>query len=455
MLKHSTRVLASFLPHPRLFKNLLWSILGTGLPMIVAIVAIPRLLEGIGLVRFGILSLAWVVVGYFSLFDLGLGRAMTQLVSQRIGEGAQKEIPAIFRSGMMLMTLLGIVGAILVWLISPWLVETKLAIPADLRMETLSAFYWLAASIPVVIVTTGLRGILEAYQRFDVVNIVRIPLGVLTYLAPLVVLAYSVRLPDMVVALVMSRLVACAAYLWVCLRLYPELTRRTALDTTPIREMLSFGGWMTVSNIVGPLLIYLGRLLLAVLVSAEAVAYFSTPYDVVINLLTIPSILVSVYFPMFSRQLAAAPQLARGQYRQAMAYNVVAVLPFSLATFLLARPMLAWWINPEFAQHSFRVAQFIAVGVFINSIGIIAQSLVQAYGRPDLTAKLHMLELVLYVPYLWWLTKEYGIDGTAMAWTIRVLISAVVLWILASKCLSGSIRHGARKKNRPETGIEV
>jgi O-antigen/teichoic acid export membrane protein len=117
--------------------------------------------------------------------------------------------------------------------------------------------------------------------------------------------------------------------------------------------------------------------------------------------------------------------------------------------------MLAWWINPGFAEHSFRVAQFIAVGVFVNSIGMIAQSLVQAYGRPDLTAKLHLLELVLYVPYLWWLTKEYGIDGAAIAWTIRVLISAVVLWILASNCLSGSIRQGARKKSRPETGVEV
>ena len=454
MLKRSAEVLARFLPHPRLLKNLLWSILGTGLPMIVAIVAIPRLIEGIGLARFGILSLAWVIVGYFSLFDLGLGRAMTQLVSQRIGEGAHKEIPAIFRSGMTLMTLLGIVGAVLVWLISPWLVETRLAIPEDLRTETLYTFYWLAASIPVVIVTTGLRGILEAYQRFDVVNIVRIPLGVLTYLAPLVVLVYSIRLPDMVLALVVSRVVGCGAYLWVCLGLYPELMRRTALDATPIREMLSFGGWMTVSNVVGPLLTYLGRLLLAVLVSAEAVAYFSTPYDVVINLLMIPAILVSVYFPMFSQQLTTAPHLARGLYRQATAYNIVAVLPFCLATCLFARPMLAWWINPEFAEHSFRVAQFIAVGVFINSIGLIAQSVVQAFGRPDLTAKLHMLELVLYVPYLWWLTHEYGIDGAAIAWTIRVLISAVVLWILASKCLSGSIRQ-ARKKNRPETGDQA
>jgi O-antigen/teichoic acid export membrane protein len=304
----------------------------------------------------------------------------------------------------------------------------------------LLAFYWLAVSIPVVIITTGLRGILEAYQRFDAINIVRIPLGILTYLGPLAVLPFSTHLPDMVIALLVSRTVACVVYLWVCLKLYPALMRRPPIDVLQLKEMVSFGGWMTVSNIVGPLLLYLGRLLIAVLVSADAVAYFSTPYDVVINLLTIPAILVSVYFPMFAQQTAAAPETTRKLYRQALTYNIITVLPFALTTMLFARPLLAWWISTDFANHSFRVAQFIAAGVFINSIGLVAQSLVQAYGRPDLTAKLHILELFLYVPYLWWLTANYGIEGASIAWVIRVLISAVILWILAAKCLSGSIK---------------
>ena len=123
--------------------------MGTGLPMLMAIVAIPRLIDGIGVTRFGLLSLAWVVVGYFSFFDLGLSRAMTLLVAQKIGKGDRSEIPSIFWGGMTLMTLLGIVGALSVWLISPWLVETKLAIPDSLRLETLQAFYWLAASIQI------------------------------------------------------------------------------------------------------------------------------------------------------------------------------------------------------------------------------------------------------------------------------------------------------------------
>jgi O-antigen/teichoic acid export membrane protein len=98
--------------------------------------------------------------------------------------------------------------------------------------------------------------------------------------------------------------------------------------------------------------------------------------------------------------------------------------------------MLALWINPDFAETSYRVAQFLAVGVAINSIGLISQALVQAVGRPDLTAKLHVAELILYIPYLWLLTEWHGINGAAAAWVVRVALSTAALLVLAHVCLA-------------------
>ncbi len=58
----------------RLARNVLWNLLGTGAPLLMALVAIPMLIEGLGTARFGVLTLAWTVVGYFSLVSLELGR---------------------------------------------------------------------------------------------------------------------------------------------------------------------------------------------------------------------------------------------------------------------------------------------------------------------------------------------------------------------------------------------
>ncbi len=54
----------------RIARNVFWNLLGTGTLLLVALVAIPILIQGLGATRFGVLTLAWIVVGYFSLFDL-------------------------------------------------------------------------------------------------------------------------------------------------------------------------------------------------------------------------------------------------------------------------------------------------------------------------------------------------------------------------------------------------
>ena len=75
----------------RLARNVFWNLLGVGTPLLVAVVAIPRLIEALGTDRFGVLTLAWMVVGYFGLLDLGLGRALTKLVAERLGKGQDEE----------------------------------------------------------------------------------------------------------------------------------------------------------------------------------------------------------------------------------------------------------------------------------------------------------------------------------------------------------------------------
>lgn len=423
----------------RLSKNALWTLLGTGLPLIVALVTIPPLIEGMGTARFGVLTIAWMVVGYFSLFDFGMGRALTQLIARALGRGDHARIAPLAWSAFSLMIVLGIVGALLVAALSPWLVTSRLEIPADLERETLVSFYLLAASIPIVIATTALRGILEAYERFGWVNLVRVPLGAMTYLGPVLVLPYSNELPAMVLVLVAARVVSCLVYLAVCLALYPDLRRARPIERHLVAELLGFGGWMTLSNIAAPLLLYLGRFVIALLISAEAVAYFATPYDVVINLLIIPGVLVSVLFPRFANLFEARDASVHGLYRSSLLVNGVAMLPLAAITYVLAAPALGWWIDEEFARNGYRVAQLLALGVLINSFGHLSQALVQAYGRPDLTAKLHVAELVAYMPYLWWLVERHGIVGAAWAWVLRVGISTVVLHVMAERCLAGTV----------------
>ena len=71
-------------------------------------------------------------------------------------------------------------------------------------------------------------------------------------------------------------------------------------------------------------------------------------------------------------------------------------------------------------------------------------------GRPDLTAKLHLAELLPYLLLLAWCTQTWGIVGAALVWALRVAVDALVLAVLARRLLPI-----LRDDRRPTTAIGV
>jgi len=419
----------------RLARNVFLNLLGTGAPLLVALVAIPILVEGLGTARFGILTLAWMVVGYFSLFDLGLGRALTKLVAEKLGKGQDNEISPLIWTAMLMMSVLGVLGTVVVAALSPWLVGGVLKIQKELQPETLTSFYLLAVSIPIVIGTTGLRGILEAHQRFGLVNAVRIPLGIFTFLGPVVVLPFSTSLVPVVAVLVIARLVSWCAYAALCLYVEPALRHSASMHRAMVRPLINFGGWMTVTNIVSPLMVYLDRFLIGAMVSMTAVAYYATPYEIVTKLWIIPGALMGVLFPAFATALVQNQAHAARLFDRAVNYIFLSLFPVVLIIVTLAYEGLSLWLGREFADNSTLVMQLLAIGVFINSFAHVPLGMVQGAGRPDLTAKLHLIELPFYLLLLWWLLSTHGIVGAAIAWVVRVAVDTLFLFVMVQRLL--------------------
>src|ERR1700735_3811024 len=98
-----------------LLRNTLYNLLGLGLPLVVAIGSMPVLIHHLGDSRFGVLTLIWAVVSYFGLFDLGLGRALTQQLSLLMAEKREADIPPLIYTSSLLLLSLGIFAGILMW----------------------------------------------------------------------------------------------------------------------------------------------------------------------------------------------------------------------------------------------------------------------------------------------------------------------------------------------------
>jgi O-antigen/teichoic acid export membrane protein len=413
--------------------NVAWNVAGSGAPLIVAVFSIPILIHKLGDARFGILTLAWALIGYASLFDIGLGRALTQLVAKKLGTGEEREIPKLVWTSLLLMVVLGIVGAVVIAAISPWLVHSVLRIPEEIQREALRGFYLLGVAVPAVILTAGLRGLLEAHQRFDLVNALRIPMGVFTFVGPLLALPFSRSLVPVVGILVAVRFAGCLAHLWFCFRVVPELRRRVAWHGPSAAPLLRFGGWTTVTNIVGPMMLYMDRFVIGALVSATAVAYYATPYEVVTKILVVSGAISSVMFPAFTLASVMDRRRSLMLYRRTMACIFAVLLPVTALLIFGAREGLSLWLGPDFASHSFRVAQLLLVGTFALAMESLPFVLIQGLGRPDIPAKLNLLEIPIYAAGLYWLIQNYGVTGAAIAWVLRAVVDALLLIYFAHR----------------------
>lgn len=413
----------------RLPKNVALNLLGQGLPLIAGIITIPLLLDALGTTRFGILTLGWTIVGYFSLFDLGFSRAMTHLISRALARGDDGDISRVFATGLACMAGLGILLGAMGILAAPWLVSSVFRIDPGLQRETLQSFYVLALSIPVVILCTGAAAPLEAKQRFDLVLLVRVPLGIANFVGPLLMVYWRNDLVAIILVLLLARIAALFAYGYLVRRVLPDERRSPGLDLTLVPKLFRFGAWITVANVVAPIMFYSDRVMIASMLSMAAVAYYATPFDIVYRLAIIPNAMVGVLFPAFSALHGYERDEARRLFWRGSKATFLILFTLVLPIVILAEDLLTLWLGSAFALESTIVLQLIAVAILINGTARVGTALIQGSGKPDVSARLLLLQLPLYLALLWLLLEHLGLAGAAIAWLVRSCVDmAIVFW---------------------------
>lgn len=416
-----------------LARNALLNLAGRAMPLAVSVVCLPFIVRGLGVERYGLLALIWAIQGYTIIFDLGLGRAITKFVAEALGKSDETQIPRLVWTSFLIQAIMGGLGCLVLISARSMLVVRLLKVPLDFAPEAKSAVSLLALFVPVALVSSSVSGVLQAAQRFDLVNAVELPVTVLTPLLTLIGARQGLGLVGIVGMILSARALALLVSLAFVLRLLPGL-RKPSVSLSLFPRLLGFGGWVSVSSILIPMLEHLDRFLIFSRLSLGAVGYYTAPANAIRKLRIIPSSLVMSLFPAFStlgttdRQQALEVVFARS-----VKYVSLAMTPVAIMLFLFAHEALGLWLGANFAAQSAGAVRALMVGVVITSLAKIPYALLQGVGRPDITAKFHLLETPLYIGVVWFLIGRWGIVGAAVAWSLRVAMDALLLYFAAFK----------------------
>ena len=418
-------------------KNISWTLNGLITPILVALVSFPIIIDNVGMERFGILSLAWGLIGYAGVFDLGIGRATTQLTSKYVGLGETRNARATLKVAEKLSFIVGSMGGgvlITIIILGGWRI---INVSPEVEHEIFYSSFIVAVTIPFQCMSTMYRGYCEAFEKFKEVSIARVFLGVMNFAGPCVISYYSTNVALMISTILTSRIVAVVIY-WM---LSNKLGVDISVENSPLKlseraiqkNMLKFGGWYTVSSIISPFLVQIDKIFIGVMVSATAIGVYTVPYEVVTKTIIFASALSTVAFPRYSSLWVNNRQDAFKEFNKWLVILIVGMLiGCSMLAFILPE-LLLLWIGNTISESSILIGRVLCVGIFFNSIGVMYYTLIHASGDSKSTAFIHLFELPLYLGCLFILVKYYGTTGAAIAWTSRMIIDSFLMAIVANK----------------------
>lgn len=424
-------------------RNTVYQIGSQAAPAVAAIAAIPFLLRHLGSEVFGIVTIFSTALIYFTMLDLGLGRAATRFIAQSLEAGRLDDLRRYFWGSIILLSGIGAIVTAGCVLAVPTVVYSYLRIPIIYSHAACQSFYIICAAIPVVTLMATFRGFLEASGRFPFVSIVTGCGGVGIYVLPALAVFMGGGLVAVAAAFALVRVAMCGALAIGCLRVEGRPSLRPIFDVTAVRRMLSFGGWLSVSNIVGSAMIYCDRFLLGVWVGMAAVTSYGMPLDLISRLQILITSFCAVLFPLMSRLDESGSAQFQTVYRGAVAISLSLMTLLTTAGVVAAPVVMKLWLGDRSTSDAVFAAQVFLAGAVVQSIASIAWTALHARGRSDLTAWIHLAEFPLYCGAFYIAATRFGVRGAALAWLGRGIIDFLCMVVLLR------IQRGERELTMP------
>ena len=407
-------------------KHTAFNLVGAILPLAISLITIPIYLNLIGADRYGVLAITWLLLGYFGLFDLGLGRATAQRVGA-LRTGTVSQRATAFWTALLVNLGAGILGGLIIWPVAYYVFDTAVTINANLRTEIVATVPWLALAVPFATLSGVLSGALMGREKFLELNIISVIGAALIQLLPLfAVMIWGPELTVIIPCVLFSRVLSLLALFNRCLR-HVCPGHRVVFEVAEATRLVQFGGWVTVTSMVGPMMVILDRIIIGIISGAAAVSLYTIPFQLGERTTILARSAASALFP----RLSGLEEIERAKMARKGQNAVIAIItPISVIGILLIEPFFSFWISPEFSTDARLVAVIILAGFWANSFAVIPYALIQARGRPDLVAKLHLAEVLPYFVMLYLGIKFLGLPGAALAFSIRTAADSLLLsWI--------------------------
>ncbi len=408
-----------------LIRNSTFNLAGYVIPTLVAIPALGFMARVLGPELFGIYTLAMALVGYASVFDFGLTRAIIREIAVYRDDPVEKN--RIISTSTFFLTGISIIVAVLIYANIDSIINF-INITSSNDIDVTNSLKILSFAIPLFLINQLWVSILEGEEKFGLLNIQKAIANTFIVGLPALFVYFNASLVYAVIGLIIGRLISLLISFFV---LKKEIfSSGITFYSDVFKRLVYFGGWMTVSNIISPMMVYFDRFIISNILGAKNVGFYTAPAEIISRMSIVPTSISRAVFP----RLSSLSNIDKFNKELRFSYIIMFLICTPLVGFFMffSGDIMYYWLGEQYYTKSSGIFFVLLIGYFFNSLAQIPFSAIQSLGKSKITALLHCAEIIPYLVILFFLTSHYGLIGTAYAWSIRVIIDFFSLYFISA-----------------------
>lgn len=383
---------------------------------------LPLYIHFMGVEAYGLVGVFASLLSLFSILDLGLSATMTREMARLSAldprgietRGLARTIEVVYWIVAILLGLAVIALARPVaeyWLkpdrIEPQVISQALAISGGIV-----ALRW-----PTAFYVGGLRGL----DRQPLLNLILSVSATIRGVGSVMVLwLISPTIQVFFLYQLLSSAIEISCLVWAFWRSLPGNGTGAVFAFRHLKRVWRFSAGMTGISIVALLLTQTDKIVLSKILPLDLFGYYTLSWTVSAILLQIVGPVDIAIYPTLTRMVGQEDaRTLRRMYHKSCQMEVVVLIPATLLLILFGDTLLmAWSGNPELVRNVGPVMSVLAVGMCLNGFMHVPYFTQLAYGWTSLSFWQNVISLLVFVPLLVLLTKNYGGLGAAVVWVI-------------------------------------
>jgi O-antigen/teichoic acid export membrane protein len=398
---------------------------------LVGIIFVPVYINYIGIESYGLIGIYAVLQTWLSLLDMGLSPAITREMARKTNEPKYKKyLLDLLRSIEVLLAGIAILIVLLFFLLSDWLAT-------DWINVSILDFKTVTTSLILMGVVIGLRLIENVYRSSLIGLEKQVSLGLISSViatiravGAIVVLAF---VSNSVVTYFYWQVIASIISLFsLGIWTYRSLSFKGIsgnFELKTLKSVWKFGAGLSLITLLGMALSQVDKIILSKILTLKEFGYYSLAYLVASGGRIVIQPIYQAVYPKLTVLVQQNNQLnLAATYHKSNQLSSVLLGSSGIFIAIFADTILTLWTqNQDLSEQVAPVLRLLVCGMVANGMMNGPYYLQLASGWTSLLVKINLLLLIFFVPVIYFLTINYGIQGAALAWLILNIIYLVIV----------------------------